>query len=468
MDDLETLMEEAKQIIEVMDTSYSEFVPVQLTEKQRSFVETNDDETLYGGAAGGGKTVALLAAAARDVHLPGYSGVVFRRTFPQLNQAGGILTLAHEWWANNPKVTWIASKNEYSFPNGGTIRFSHLKDERDKYSHQGSEYHGEFFDELTQFTKTQYTYLKTRRRKNYGDPIELVTKASTNPGGYGHKWVKKRFIVKPYAGHVFIPSTMRDNPHLNLEEYEKSFDTLDSTTRDQLKYGKWIDNAGGIVYPVKPECIIDGFVPRMTTQGILAVDLGASEAKPSTSFIVMVWDTTVPNKVWVIHSDKKPGMTPSSIASHIKALMVNFPMVARVIVDAGALGVGYVKDFRKRYRLPVFAAEKRDKLGNRRLLIGAMEDGDVFFVTPGANILLEELEELMWNDEGTDVQKGSIDHAADGFLYAYRDAMAWMGRAEVPPPAVGSAKWRQQQEDEMIEHEIAESRRAQTEDGYGY
>ena len=46
MDDLNTLMASARQVIEVLDTSYSEFVPVKLTNKQRLFVETNDDERL--------------------------------------------------------------------------------------------------------------------------------------------------------------------------------------------------------------------------------------------------------------------------------------------------------------------------------------------------------------------------------------------------------------------------------------
>ena len=41
-------------------------------------------EALYGGAAGGGKSDALLAEALRQVHIPHYRAILFRKTYPQL------------------------------------------------------------------------------------------------------------------------------------------------------------------------------------------------------------------------------------------------------------------------------------------------------------------------------------------------------------------------------------------------
>ena len=43
-------------------------------------------EALYGGAAGGGKSDALLIEALRQVHIPHYRAIIFRKTYPQLTE----------------------------------------------------------------------------------------------------------------------------------------------------------------------------------------------------------------------------------------------------------------------------------------------------------------------------------------------------------------------------------------------
>ena len=54
--------------------------------KQIRFMERPEYECLYGGAAGGGKSDALLIEALRQVHIPHYRGIIFRKTYPQLTE----------------------------------------------------------------------------------------------------------------------------------------------------------------------------------------------------------------------------------------------------------------------------------------------------------------------------------------------------------------------------------------------
>ena len=53
--------------------------------KQRLFMSAPDFEVLYGGAAGGGKSDALLMEGLRQIGNKNYKGIIFRRTYQQLD-----------------------------------------------------------------------------------------------------------------------------------------------------------------------------------------------------------------------------------------------------------------------------------------------------------------------------------------------------------------------------------------------
>jgi predicted phage terminase large subunit-like protein len=105
------------------------------------------------------------------------------------------------------------------------------------------------FDELTQFTEEQYTYLFSRLRRLEGVDIPLRMRTASNPGGEGHQWVYERFLpdLTPDAlehrrktGRIFIPSRLIDNPHIDQETYRRGLAELDDITRRQLEGGVWI------------------------------------------------------------------------------------------------------------------------------------------------------------------------------------------------------------------------------------
>jgi predicted phage terminase large subunit-like protein len=97
------------------------------------------------------------------------------------------------------------------------------------------------FDELTQFTESQYRYLFSRVRRLKNSPIPIRIRSASNPGNQGHEWVKARFIrrLDPEVDCDFIPAFARDNPYLDVEDYTKSLQGLDYITRRQLLDGDW-------------------------------------------------------------------------------------------------------------------------------------------------------------------------------------------------------------------------------------
>lgn len=118
------------------------------------------------------------------------------------------------------------------------------------------------FDELTQFSEKQYTYLFSRLRRpdklkgTQLDQVPLRMRGATNPGGRGHAWVKDRFKIEmtddgPKGVNEpekkFIFAKLSDNPYVDQESYLKSLSYLSDVTRAQLERGDWgVQSSGGI------------------------------------------------------------------------------------------------------------------------------------------------------------------------------------------------------------------------------
>lgn len=222
------------------------------TAKQAEFLIDNlQYEGFYGGAAGGGKSEALLMAALQYVEQPDYSALILRRTYADLSLPGALMDRTSEWLSGTD-ATWQDKSKTWKFPSGATLTFGYLEHEKDKYRYQGAEFQFVAYDELTQFTETQFQYLFSRVRKLKGTTIPLRIRAASNPGGIGHDWVKARFI-SPLKNELtlndrfFIPALLEDNPFLDREAYCDALNKMDPVTREQLRNGNWdVSLSGGL------------------------------------------------------------------------------------------------------------------------------------------------------------------------------------------------------------------------------
>lgn len=225
------------------------YIPHQPTVKQVAGLLLNQvSEVFYGGAAGGGKSDWLLMGALQYVDVPGYAALILRRTYRDLALPGALMSRAHEWLGPSD-ARWREDEKTWVFPTGATLTFGYLETERDKYRYQSSAFQYIGFDELTQFTESQYRYMFSRRRRLEGANAPLRTRAASNPGDLGHDWVKQRFITEGREyGRVFIPAKLDDNPYLDRGEYVKSLSELDPVTRQQLLDGDWTARAAGNLF----------------------------------------------------------------------------------------------------------------------------------------------------------------------------------------------------------------------------
>ncbi len=259
----------------------TKYIPHKPTPKQAAFLLLSCPEAFYGGAAGGGKSDALLMAALQYVDVAGYAAILFRRTYSDLALPGALMDRATQWLADTD-AHWLDKTKTWEFPSGATVSFGYLEHENDKFRYQGAEFQFCAFDELTQFSETQYQYLFSRLRRLAGVNIPLRMRAGSNPGGIGHDWVKTRFLISGReAGRVFIPAKLGDNPYLDRPAYLESLAKLDPVTRAQLERGDWDVRQEGALAKREWFGIVDAAPAE--AQRIRAWDFAATERSTASS-----------------------------------------------------------------------------------------------------------------------------------------------------------------------------------------
>ncbi len=236
--------------------------------RQRDFLARSEFEALYGGAAGGGKSDALVMEALRQVHIPHYKALILRRTYPQLSE---LVEKCRKYYPRAfPGAQYNESRRQWNFPSGAVVRFGAMQHQEDRYNYQGQAFDYIAFDELTQFTWEQYSYLFSRCRPN-GPGTRCYIRSTANPGGVGHGWVKERFITAAppmttiwselswtdadgrrcfgRRGRVFVPARVTDNQALldNDPGYLLTLASLPYAQREALLNGNW-DSFSGQVF----------------------------------------------------------------------------------------------------------------------------------------------------------------------------------------------------------------------------
>lgn len=408
---------------------------------QQVFLSLKDKEVFFGGSAGGGKSDALLMAALQYVDVPGYSALILRRTWPDLNSPGAILDRTKDWLRDTP-ATMREGGRRWTFPSGAKLTFGTMLFDKDKYRYQSSEYQFVGFDELTHFPEPSYLYLFSRIRKPtlvcltcsralnvqrdvfgelkyyhggkhpcknpFPDPkvldqypasatgmtifdVPLRMRSASNPGGYGHQWVKDRFVdpLKKEPGAIFVPSSLKDNPSLDYQSYVENLQHLSPVDRERLLAGDWDVTEQGNMFLRHEFLPIDDIKRKKIVERCRYWDLAATVTDKSDWTAGALLAKTHDNQ-WIIEDIVRFQGHPKDVEDTI-AKVARYDgqnVIIRMEQEPGSAGVNVIAHF-KRNVLQGYMFDGIRSSGSKESRAGAfatqVKGGNVYILTGAWN-----------------------------------------------------------------------------------
>jgi hypothetical protein len=225
---------------------------------QTDFLTCPADIALLDGDRGGGKTETLIIDFLKDVGRgfgASWNGILFRVTYPALEdvikKCEILIPLIF------PTAKYNKTDKIWTFKDGETLKLRYLQRPQDYHqAYHGHQYAWVGLDELTKFNGPWIMMVKSLNRGS-NPKIHYRLRATTNPDGVGHTWVKKRFIDPAPKNTIFwadgisyarIFVSFKDNPYLP-KNYINSLLQAVQGNKNLMKAwieGSWDIIAGGI------------------------------------------------------------------------------------------------------------------------------------------------------------------------------------------------------------------------------
>lgn len=417
---------------------------------QERFHECSAYEVLFGGAKGPGKTESLLREATRQTDKPNYRAVIFRRTYPRL---GEVRDRSFKYYSGmgasysgDDKFLGLPA---WTFPSGAKIAFSHLQREEDKWNHHGKEWHFIGFDEVAEFTESQYMFLMLQNRTSDRDIITYI-RSTANPGGIGHAWVKRRFIESCKPNHIhyfkrvededvecskddplalsraFIPATVYDNPALLEGDpgYIKKLEASNEVERRAFLLGDWDVFAGQFFGMWRKSIHVKDKVINPEFNKFISMDYGFKA--PSS---VGWWQVDYDGGIHRYRELYQEGLSYEKLAQKIMELTPDDERIDYVVADPAIWG----DKSRHRDNIGESGAETMQSIfgtwtglikGDNNRLTGwgrvkIMLENELLTVSPDCKDLIRTLPSMVHDDKKIeDLDTTGEDHAVDDTRYA--------------------------------------------------
>lgn len=250
--------------------------------------------------------------------------------------------------------------------------------------------------------------------------------------------------------------TLYSNPYLqdprgfvSKKMKEKGWDETNPTYLREY-CAQWVYDASALVIQYNPARNHFDNVPATSFPWsyILGVDIGFNDAD---AFSVVAFNKGLKSAYLVEEIlEREQGVT--ELAATIENLSRRYSF-DQIVMDAGGLGKKIAEELRKRFALPIQAAEKSRKLEYLELLNDALRTGRFF--AKQDSVFASDANRLQWNMDKSTPDKLVISdkfHSdiIDSTLYAFRESTHWLFEPEPERAIQGTPKWYQEEEERMM------------------
>lgn len=220
-------------------------------------------EVLFEGTRGGGKTDCLLMSFAMHVgkgYGAAWKGILFRQTYKQLTD---VISKTKKWipqiW---PDAKFNHSEHVWTWPTGEQLLLRQFSKEDDYWNYHGHEYPWIGWEELCNWpSDSGYKRMFSCCRSSMKGMPRMV-RATTNPYGPGHNWVKHRY--KPHTSNMQVRRGLKDEDgleepprlsiHSHIDENKALLEAdpdykqkIAASARNEAEKKAWLDGSWDIV-----------------------------------------------------------------------------------------------------------------------------------------------------------------------------------------------------------------------------
>jgi hypothetical protein len=266
---------------------------------QQLAYETLADELFYGGAGGGGKTDLIIGLAVTQHR----NTAIFRREFKQFSGQDGIVERTRAIVGERGEVLQSLARN---IDGRRAIEFNGVQTEADKNKYKGRPHDLKAYDELPEFSESQYRFLNGWLRTALPGQRCRVVATGNPPTDAEGEWIirywgpwldpthpnparpgelrwyvtldgkdvavessepvweesTKRFINP--RSRTFIPARVEDNPHYMATGYASVLDSLPEPLRSQMRFGNFQATADDHPWQILPTAWVKAAQARWT------------------------------------------------------------------------------------------------------------------------------------------------------------------------------------------------------------
>jgi hypothetical protein len=259
---------------------------------------------LLAGGRGGGKSVALMFLMLRHVMEYGELArvLIVRETyeaFKALEEQFFSLCFA----ATNGQIRYNKTEHTFYFPNGGSVQFGQIAEQKDYTKYQGKNFTLLVVDEYGTIADTKWvTMLGSNLRGPKHIPLRKIWAA--NPGGPQHGFLYNNFIKKtpPWVEYTYedmpwvvCPSTYRDNPNIDPVRYIKELRA--SCRGDDDLFRAWDTGDWDIARGAYFGGVLDQKIHELSEERFPLRRLSKSVWTP---FVAMDWGSGAPSVVYIV------------------------------------------------------------------------------------------------------------------------------------------------------------------------